>query len=215
MSLTTPALRIALASIVLFSAWQPSSADTGSVVQVEETWELTVGEPNTSRNAPQLTMGMSPSGDFDGKFFVFLVNHRTAPNYVPGGMQVQIWNGEHQCCWRTGPTEGSIDETNDTISWTQRMSIENGAVTFEVRDGQSATWGSFGGQGYLRTSFDTALPDLNLYHPFKSLEESGISYAGNRVTSLTLKHIKWWLANGQVFEYTAPFDIDNDLDPWD
>lgn len=94
------------------------------------------------------------------------------------------------------------------------MQIHEGIVTFDVMDGQSNSWGSFGGAGWLRQSIHTGRPNLNAYRPEVSLAESEIGYAGNRVASLTLLRIRWYASNGKVYEANAPFDIDTDLDPW-
>ena len=45
--------------------------------------------------------------------------------------------------------------------------------------------------------------------------QSGMGFAGNRVESLTLTRLEWHLSDGKVVVFTAPIDIDSDLDPWD
>jgi hypothetical protein len=185
------------------------------VTAVEETWELAVGEPNLLRNAPQVTMSMLPEGHSDGDYFMFTLNFKAAPAYYAGGMQVSLWNGENLVHYRNGPKEGQINVANETVVWTQRLSVDGGESTFEIVGGDSQTWETFGGQGYLRTCASTNLTNLNAYSPFRSMEESGISFAGNRVSSLTLKQVKWEFSDGRTYTATAPFDIDNDeLDPW-
>src|SRR5437868_1130563 len=79
--------------IVLVAA-APAAAESSRVVAVEEHWELQLGQPDADRSAPQTTMVISPTGDLTGTHFLFTLNHSTVPNYQPGGMQVQAWNGE-------------------------------------------------------------------------------------------------------------------------
>lgn len=55
------------------------------VLKVEETWELSVGDPNVERNAPQVTMVMSPDSDAMGQYFALSLNYRSLPDYTPGG----------------------------------------------------------------------------------------------------------------------------------
>jgi hypothetical protein len=188
--------------------------ESAHITAVEESWELTIGEPNQLRNAPQMTLCMLPLGNSDGIYFMFTLNFKSAPDYSPGGMQVSVWHGEDLVHHHNGPQEGQLDVANDTISWTQRMSVDNGEANFEVVSGNSSSWGSFGGQGYLRTSGPTQLANLNSYSTYDSLDESGIGFAGNRVASLKLKKVKWEFSNGKTYTANAPFDIDGDLDPW-
>jgi len=73
-------------------------------------------------------------------------------------------------------------------------------LQFEIINGSSATWGNFGGQGYLRANVATNLADLNQYTPQLSVDNSGVGYAANRVHSLVLKKVRLVTATGQVFE---------------
>ena len=79
------------------------------------------------------------------------------------------------------------------------MTVDNGALTFEVINGESDTWGQFGG-GDLTFSVPTSLNKLNGYQPAVSIGESQVSYAENRVTSLVLTKLRWVKAKGQTFE---------------
>lgn len=185
------------------------------VVSVEEEWTLEVGEPNLQANAPQVSMVMSPLGDVETDYFMFLLNYRTHPTYAAGGLQVQNWSGNTILDVHDGNDESELDEPEEVVQWTQRMSIDSGTVTFEISSGSSVSWGSFGGESdALSHSVATGQTSLNSYHPSVSLNESGISYAGNRVVSLTLQNITWTMSNGETHQLDAPIDIDSDLDPW-
>ena len=185
------------------------------IVKVEETWQLTVGEPNPDRNAPQATLVMSPFDDVENQFFVFELNHKVAPDYRAGGMQVCVYNGEDILTSNNGPVAGPIDQVSDVVRWTQVLSVENGLLTFEVVDGSSTSWGSFGGQGYLRSTLALGTTNLNFYRPEVSLTQSEVGYAGNRVVSLELVQIRWTMSDDSVWVLDAPIDIDSDLDPWE
>jgi hypothetical protein len=97
-----------------------------------------------------------------------------------------------------------MNTADETIRWTQTMSLSNGDVTYEVTDGTSTTWGGFGGQGYLQATVETGLDDLSLYSPDVSVEHSGVGYAANRVWKLELTRVRYVLANGDVVEDNAP-----------
>jgi len=203
-------LRLGVASLVAaigVLASQSAVADPNRVVSVEEHWELQVGEPDTERSAPQTTMVMSPTGDISGAHFLFTLNHATAPDYHPGGMQVQFWSGDQLADHHTSSASGAFANGSETVHWTQRMTLHDGQLTFQVVDGDSATWPTFGGDD-LSVSTSTSLNGLNGYRPSVSINESQVSYAENRVVSLTLTKLVWVTEDGHVHEQNAPIPID-------
>jgi hypothetical protein len=54
---------------------------------------------------------------------------------------------------------------------------------------------------------------LNGYRPAVSLTESQVSYAENRVISLTLTKLVWVTDDGEIHEMNAPIALDTSLDP--
>ena len=155
-----------------------------------------------------------PYSGIESDYFILLLNYRTEPCYSAGGMQLQQWDGEQLVDYQNGPSGGELQNTGETITWTQTMSISGGVVTFNLNNGTSESWGNFGGEGYLTKTITTGQTNLNAYDPIVSINESGIGFAGNRVASLTLKRIRWTLSDGRQFEVVAPINIDTDLDPW-
>lgn len=202
-----PFLIVALGSFAAATGWAQD------IVTVEEHWELTVGGPVPNRSAPQVTMTMCPTDNLDCHFFVLTLNHWSDPDFAPGGVQVQHWHGDEIVSTHPGPAEDTLEYDDETVCWTQRLTVEDNTLTFEIVDGTSQTWGNFGGSGYLRDSFGTSLSNLNGYQPGISITESGISYAGNRVSSLVLTKLVWYTTDGQRHELVAPIDVDTDLDP--
>lgn len=189
------------------------TARASDVVEIIEHWELSVGGPETAISAPQVTMVMSPTGHTDGDYFVVTLNHWTSPNFAPGGVQIQHWNGETARRDDGASTTSPLHHDGETVSWKQRLSVENGDLVFELQDGQSESWGTFG-NGDLRMNVGSSVNRLNDYLPAVSLNESGIGYAGNRVSSLVLTKLQWRFAGESTFhEMVAPIDIDADLDP--
>jgi len=204
--------RIIAGSIVLWTA-APAVAESPKVVQVEEQWELTIGVPDTGRSAPQATMVMSPTGNLDSTYFLFTLNCRNLPSYQPGGVQVQRWEGNSVANSGTGSIVEPLSQSEDTVTWTQRVTLHDGNITFEVVDGSCGSWGHFGNDGSLKLVSETSLQSLNAYKPAISLTESQIGYADNRVRSLTLKKIVWQTDDGQTHQLSAPIDIHAGLDP--
>jgi hypothetical protein len=173
-----------------------------NVVGVEEHWELVVTEPHADLNAPQITAVISPTGDVNGLHAAFELNHRTQPSFAGGGMQLQIWNGGESPLATKKQHDGvSLTNGNETITWTTKMDLENGHITFDIDDGASASWGAFG-NGVIHT-VATSLTDLNAYNPLVSVNGSGPGFAGNRVASLKVTKVVLKLSNGQVVEDTA------------
>ena len=183
------------------------------VVMVEEHWELTVGGPEVDKSCPQISLVMSPTENLDSDHFVFTLNHATFPDFVAGGLQLQHWDGNEVVELEDASDTEILHHDNEVVSWKQRMWIQDGRLRMKVFDGTSQTWGGFGHWHELYISTPTDLTRLNEYRPAISLTESGITYAGNRVSSLVLQKLIWQTSDGQTFELTAPIDIDTHIDP--
>jgi hypothetical protein len=208
---TRPFIVAAAVLGLLMGTAGPGWADSPSIVEIEEHWELAIGAPDIQLSAPQATMVMSPTADLDEKYFLFTLNHRSVPEYLAGGAQVQLWDGD-EVVEVESFNASVLDQTNDVIEWTQRLAVEDGTLTFEVTDGSSNSWGNFG-DGSLAVSTPTSLANLNGYHPRVSVTESQVGYAGNRVQRLLLKRLVWRTSDGQTHELHAPIDIDTGLEP--
>lgn len=192
---------------------QPSLADNSNdVVQIEEHWELEVGGPDAGRSAPQVTMIMSPVDHLNDDFFALTLNHWSFPDFEEGGYQLQRWHGEECQEAAHGARTNPIEQDGEIITWVQRISVDEGVLKFQVLNGHSESWSQFGSEGFVITT-PTNLNRLNGYRPAISIEQSGIGYAGNRVSSLVLQKIRWKTADGEEHEMVAPIDIDSDLDP--
>jgi hypothetical protein len=183
-----------LAGVATSYLWADGPAH---VVKVEEHWELVVAEPESGRGAPQVTVVLSPQGNLDGLYAAFELNHQSQPAYVGGGLQLQIWNvSDTPLATRTQKDGETLTNSGETITWTHKMELQGGHITFDIDDGNSTSWGSFG-QGVFAT-VPTTLSNLNGYNPLVSVNGSGVGFASHRVTSLKLKKVKIHLSTGQV-----------------
>ncbi len=169
-----------------------------SVVAVEEDWQLVVGEPDPDSDAPQIICVISPHADGDGLHAAFELNQRSVPGPAAGGMQLHVWDGELATNHVNGPSGNVLSQSSEAITWTLRMRLESDQIQFEVVNGDSSTWGRFGGNGQLSLSAPTELKSLDGYRVATSVENSGAGYAANRVQSLVLKAVRYRLASGQV-----------------
>ncbi len=186
---------------VFWAVVESAVAEGGpTVTRVEEDWELVVATPDTNSVAPQVTCVFSPVGNINSLYAALELNHQSVPDFVPGGLQLQIWEGEIHRHTRKYPNASVMSSSGETVRWTQCMELKDGTLTFEVRNGGSSTWGSFGGQGYLKATAATGLTSLNGYDPSVSVNNSGIGYASNRVQSLVIKRVRVYTASGLLFE---------------
>lgn len=176
----------------------------GQIVRVEEDWEMVVSEPDPATDGPQVTCMFSPVGNASWLNAHFEINVRTLPHFAPGGLQLQLWYGEQPIYHNHHSSSAVMSTSGETVRWTQAMALDGGLLSFEIVNGESTTWGPFGGQGYLRASVAIGLTDLSGYSPNVSVANSAIGYAGNRVESLVLKRVRLITADGEVNEDDTP-----------
>jgi hypothetical protein len=201
--------RVMLCAAVVFAA-APASGQS-DVVLVEEHWELRLGQPDADLSAPQTTMVMSPTDNLDGVHFLFTLNHASVPDYQAGGVQIQAWDGGELVGYDDDDEVGSLNQSEEVLTWVQKIWLHEGTLKFRIIDGHSETWNNFGNEDML-LSVPTSLTRLNDYRPAVSLTESQVNYAENRVTSLTLTKLRWMTSDGTVHEQNAPIPLDTSLD---
>jgi len=173
-------------------------AENGHVVKVEEDWELVLLEPDAGVTAPQLTCTISPLAQADTLRAAFDVNHASNPSFSAGGMQLQVWQGD-QCVSSKRKSENvPLNRAAETVRWTVKMDLSSNTLSFEIVDGSSETWGDFGNGESFGLSVATTLSNLDGYSSSVSVAQSGIGFAGNRVSSLVLKKVRRTWSNGQV-----------------
>lgn len=178
-----------------------------SIEKVEEDWELVVGTPDPNSSGPQITCSIAPVADDDSLYATFELNHRTQPAFERGGLQLQTWSSSFNLDSNPYPQNQIMSTTGETVTWTQSMRLSGETLTFEINNGNSTTWGNFGGQGYMRSSHVSGLSNLNNYSPADSVANSGVGFAGNRVQSLTLKRVRYYTTDGQVISDEQPHTV--------
>jgi hypothetical protein len=176
----------------------------GQIVRVEEDWEMVVSEPDPDTDGPQVTCIISPFGGIGGIHANFELNLRSLPHFVPGGLQLQLWYGEYPLYHGESQHTAVMSTPGETVRWTQAMNLSGGLLVFEVLNGDSVTWESFGGLGHLRLVVPTGMEDLSGYSPGVSVASSGIGYAGNRVQSMVLRRVRLITADGEVLQDDTP-----------
>jgi hypothetical protein len=190
--------------ILIISVGVNCYAQDQQIVRVEEDWRMVVGDPDPENVAPQVTLVISPSGDVNSLFAAFTMNHRGMPEFSSGGLQLQVWDGETSLQTRNFPNASVLSQAGETVTWTQSMELKDGLLTFEVLNGDSLTWGEFGGQSYLKVNVNSSIQNLNNYTPSVSVQNSGIGFASNRVQSLVLVRVRRIISTGQILEDNTP-----------
>jgi hypothetical protein len=177
--------------------------------QVEEDWQLVVATPDFEGVGPQITTSMSAGADLTSVPWVaFDLNYREYPYFRAGGLQLQAWSGA-QLLTTSSEGSGQFNVPNETITWTQRMSVSGGTMTYSLLNGQSTTFGTFGqGTGSLSVNFPTALTSLTDYSPTVSTAHSGVSWQANNVTSMRLLQVRYYAGGQLISTDNTPRSID-------
>jgi hypothetical protein len=170
------------------------------IVRIEEEWELRVETPDRELDAPQIVMAFSPLGDISGLHATFELNHISSVLYAPGGLHLSVWNGETHLSVCHAGNYAIMSDEGETVRWTQVIQKQEDNLTFKIINGDSETWGVFGGNDELALAVSMDGVDFTNYSPAVSVQESNVSYAGNRVRSLTLRKVKYIKASGDVTE---------------
>jgi hypothetical protein len=89
------------------------------------------------------------------------------------------------------------------------MSISDGStVTYTVVNGQSTTWGQFGGdQGLDPVSFNSSLTSLRSYSPDTSVAKSGTGWESNRVSQMTLVRVRYYRGGQLISTDNSPRSV--------
>lgn len=178
---------------------QPAIGDSdddslGNTTRIEEDWYVKIGTPDPDLDSPQITSVIAPSWTLSGKYVVFDMNCATQPGFVSGGVQLQLWQDDAiiQSCSNTN--WDSLHIVNEEIRYTSVMSIVDGKMVFEIINGTSETWGTFG-TGELKLEVDTWRPHLNQYSPEFTAYNSRIGFASHRVRRFTLERVRYFTAH--------------------
>jgi hypothetical protein len=167
-----------------------------SVARVEEDWQLVVNSPDLDNNGPQVTCVITPGNVANG-YCALDLNYSTQPDYAPGGVQMHVWNPTTPIVTKNLNARGQLQQQNETITWTQSMTLTDNLLIFQVVNGQSQSWGRFGGED-ATIAVQTSNPSLGGYSPDQSVNNSGVCFASNLVDSLTLVAVRYYNSAGQL-----------------
>ena len=161
-----------VASSFAWAAPAPSNA-----MVIEEEWKLVLDTPNTTGDSPQFCSSFDLG---NGAYFVTTWNYRTDPEYVAGGIQLQVWK-DGEMVGSTTLDLAELNTNNDTITWKHIYRVQGTDVDMRIVGVNSQTWGNnINTTSVSLTSAGVA--NFNQYDPQKSCSESGISLGANRVS---------------------------------
>lgn len=194
----SPLVASLAAAVVALTVPVAAALDGPNVMRVEEDWELRLNEPGEMENAPQFHSLMSPSGNTDSFYFQICWNYHEDPDFVPGGLQLVAYNDDDLVGSKAVRSD-QLSRSAETIVWTQSLSTNGLVLTFNVSNGRSVTWGSFGGP---LASLALAHPvsNLNNYRPSVSAASSWVSYGANRVNLVQIREVRYYDAVGNLID---------------
>jgi len=172
--------------------------DTASAqpVYIEEDWEVIIGTPDPDGHAPQIITAMSSTDRLEDVHAIFEINHSTLPNYQAGGMALQIWSSGTNLAYMVHPQQGTLHHQDEVITYKMTMRVSNGVIKFEIKDGDSTTWGTNWGIGGFERQVSTSQTALVNYSPLTSVKFSKVAFAKHRVKKFALKESRTYGPNG-------------------
>lgn len=198
-SLTAILAATALVALALGASFQSPAPD-----RVEEDWQVVLGTPDPTATCPQFLTIMSPTGVVTDPYLRFELNFRDQPSFQAGGLSAQFWQGTNFVS-NSDQGTATCNTANESITWTQRMSLSGGNLNFKVLSGNSTTWGQFGvNDTDLAVSNSSSLADLSGYKPDYSVSKSGVGFGPNRVTSMTLLQVRYYQGSTLLSTDTTP-----------
>ena len=186
-----------VAAIALVAVVSMSGEVSAQPLYVEEDWEVVIATPDPAGHAPQIITAMSSTDRLEDVHAIFELNHATLPDYQAGGMGLQIWSGDTNLAHMVHPRTGVLQTENEVIRYKMTMRISNGVIKFEVKDGQSTTWGTgtWGTGGFYR-QVSTSQTALYNYSPATSAKFSKVAFAKHRVQKFALKESRIYGPSG-------------------
>lgn len=173
--------------------------------RVEEDWELTVTESSVLEAGPQITTTMAPEPDPARTLMHFNLNYREEP-FAPGGLQVQCYYDDLRIALSSAEKNEALATPSETIRWTQRLSVSSNVLTYEIVDGQSTTWGTFGQGSNLKISVTTHVTALGAYDSAFSVNNSGVGWQSNLASQMRLLRVRYYKGESLLRTDEAPSD---------
>ncbi len=195
---THPLTSILCVTLFLTLASSATAQSTGrTLVRVEEDWVALIGEPDAATSSPQIMNFISPIQSTEGIFGLVQVNHRGAPDFNDGGLQVQGWVGS----WMSGSMDANkyakLNRNSDNLRYTVAMEKVSTGIQFQLLNGRSRTWGRFA-QTPVSVVVQTDAPSLEDYSPEFSVANTNVNVGAHRVGLLYMTATRLKYSDGET-----------------
>ncbi len=171
-----------------------------NVVRIEEDWSLQVSQPSANLSCPQVSTQMAPSPD-STQFYQFHLNSQDVPKFVQGGLQLQAWDSTGTLVVKTSNSRSTMSTPNELVTWTQYLQRDVVGLKFGISGASSQTWGDFSGNEFKVPGADSVLDNYSVDY---SVQNSGITYGANLVSSLVLIQTRVYYSDGTVTTDSNP-----------
>jgi hypothetical protein len=163
-----------------------------NIVKIEEDWLLDIANPDPDADCPQVVTVFGPSDPDSGTHANFELNHGTQPEFAEGGMQLQAWYGEYLIGYHSQFAPAEFNQAIERLTFTTQIRVRDNMLKLAILNGQSLTWGPFGGSSNLRIDMSTWRNDLNDWNSQYSIANSRVSYGANRVNKFLRTEIRYY-----------------------
>lgn len=186
-----------IASALLALVVQPAAyGDEHDIIRVEEDWELAVAAPDAEADVPQVVCVFGPADPDTDTHAVFELNHSSLPSFSDGGLQLQCWYYDRVLAYRNSDHNGEMEASVDYVTYTTVTELHDDHMHLEIVNGNSITWGEFGGGHNLRILLYTWRNNLNNYNADHSIEHSRVAFGANRVNRFVRREVRFYTATG-------------------
>ncbi len=196
-------------------AWCQSESSNGDnplagvdIAKIEEDWLLDIADPEANADCPQVVTVFGPADPSCGTHAIFEMNHGTQPEFSEGGMQLQAWHSDYLVGYRSQFAPAEFDVAIERITFTTLTRVRENWLKLAIINGESLTWGNFGGTSSLRIDMTTWRENLNDWDAQHSIAHSRVSYGANRVNKFLRTEIRYYTrVDGQYqLHYTDETD---------
>ncbi len=197
---TVVALCLTLSLSLVDSAFPQSLGST--LERVEEDWVALLAEPESAITSPQIMNFISPVQSTSGIFGLVQVNHRGAPEFSGGGLQVQGWVGSSLNSSKNASRTDVLTQNSDAVRYTVAMQKVSRGIRIELLNGSSRTWGRFATTP-VSVTVPVDEPSLEEYSPDFSVANTSVNLGAHRVDLLYLTTTRRTYSDGQTVTDTT------------
>jgi hypothetical protein len=184
---------VAALSICLSLATSAKSGDDDPIVRIEQDWEITLNQPDGTTASPQITLLLSPALNSQVVMIVTL-NYQDTPNFYPGGVQVQLWDGE-ACLGYYNHGTSVVVKNSEKWNFTTFIETRGSKLTGGISKGTFPTFGNIPSGG-ATVSASKAIASFPNYTTIDTLKRSGVLLGDIRVQSIKIKQVRVYDAEG-------------------